>query len=216
MTNSRRVPRSIQRRTTAKKAPKIKIVAYCEGKNTEPDFLLQFSLSRGNGLVDIQPIRAAGVPLTLVRKAVEHKKQLDKTARKSKDPLDKKFQVWALFDRDAHPNIPQAFDMAHGNGVHVAYSNPCFELWPMLHFRSQTAPIHRHHLQRALENEIAGYDSNGSKKVNLETLRDDYNAAKARAISLRQSNLQTGDEMANPYTDVYELFDVIIENGKPA
>lgn len=211
----RRGPRPLKRKSGTK-APKIKIVAFCEGQNTEPIFLKDFSLRAGNGLVLVEPIPAAGVPLTIVQKAVERKLQLERIAKKSKDPLDKAFQVWAVFDCDEHPNIPQAFDMANANNVKVAYSNPCFELWPYLHFKEQNAAIHRHDLQRALTKEISTYKPKGSKTVCLDSLKDDYEEAKKRAKSLIKQHTSSGDiELKpNPYTDAFELFDVIKDNGK--
>ncbi|WP_114725898.1 RloB family protein [Vibrio cholerae] len=211
----RREPRSLKRKG-GNKQPKIKIVAFCEGKNTEPQFLRDFSIQNGNGLVDVQPIPAAGVPLTIVQKAVIHKKELEALAAKSNDPIDSKFQVWAVYDRDEHPNIPQAFDMAFANDIKVAYSNPCFELWPMLHFREQNASIHRHALQKDLGKEIKTYNVKGSKSVTLGSLKDDYATARQRAININKRHIAVSADKPNPYTDVYLLFDEIIGNGKPS
>jgi RloB-like protein len=43
-------------------------------------------------------------------------------------------QVWALFDRDSWPDVPQACADARRLGVHAALSHPAFELWLLLHF----------------------------------------------------------------------------------
>ncbi|MER5659654.1 RloB family protein [Streptomyces mirabilis] len=48
-------------------------------------------------------------------------------------------QVWCLFDRDQHRDIPTAFTRASRAGVKVAYSRPCFELWRLLHYRNYTS-----------------------------------------------------------------------------
>lgn len=210
----RREPRSLKRKSGTRPI-NMKIIAFCEGKNTEPQFLEDFSLLNGNGLVDVEPIRAAGAPLTIVQKASKKKKELVKIAQKSKDPMDLQFQVWAVFDRDEHPNIPQAFDMANANDIRVAYSNPCFELWPMLYIREQNAEIHRHTLQKDLEKEIDGYDSKSSKAIKIDLLKGSYEQAKSRAKSLKKRHEEVGSSMANPYTDVYVLFDEIITYGKP-
>jgi hypothetical protein len=206
------------KRKKATITPNIKIIAFCEGKNTEPHYLETFKKMHGNGLVEIFPIKAAGVPFTLVKSACIEKKALEKIAKKSQDPLDKKFQVWAMFDRDEHPKITESFKMAKDNNVYVAYSNPCFEIWPMLHIKDITADIHRHALQKKLEKIIDGYDSKGSKEACPEMLskkyKGSYETAKARAISLEKQHKQVGVEKGNPYTDVYKLFDLIIKNGK--
>lgn len=209
----RRTPPSIGRKK-GKKKPKIFIYAYCEGANTEPQFIEDFSLSMGNGLVSVEATGASGVPKTIVNKAASKKRELERYAKKSGDPLDKAFQVWAVFDRDEHPMVPEAFEKADSNGIRVAYSNPCFELWPLLHLREQSAEIHRHDLQRRLGEEIPSYDPKRSKNVNLNSLGNNYRLAKSRALRLKEMHNQVGSPKANPYTDVYKLFDVIIENGK--
>lgn len=205
---------SLARKGKVQNKVKIKLVAVCEGQNTEPDFIDDFRLAKGNGLVDVRAIRAAGVPLTIVDKAIAEKKALAKVARRSADPIDRNFEVWAVFDRDEHPHIPAAFDKAYANGIKIAYSNPCFELWPMLHIRNQGAEIHRHDLQRALSIELPCYDADGAKVVKLADLPNNYDEAKRRAEALGRRHEEVGVPKANPYTDVYNLFDAIIENGK--
>ncbi len=59
-------------------------------------------------------------------------------------------QVWALFDRDQHTDIPEAFACLRehnttartaGRGqIQVAFSNPSFDLWLLLHFQQLSAP----------------------------------------------------------------------------
>jgi hypothetical protein len=38
-----------------------------------------------------------------------------------------------------HPNLGRALQLADAGGVNVVVSNPCFELWLILHFQDQTA-----------------------------------------------------------------------------
>jgi hypothetical protein len=47
---------------------------------------------------------------------------------------DDRVQIWALFDRDEHPEIPQAMRDARAGGVRVGFSHPSFDLWLLLHF----------------------------------------------------------------------------------
>ncbi|MCG6400348.1 RloB family protein [Vibrio fluvialis] len=173
----------------------------------------------GNGLVSINCIPAAGCPVTIVDSCVTGKKNLEKIAKRSSDPLDKNFQVWAVFDRDQHPNITNAMEKARANGIKIAYSNPCFEIWPYLHFANQTASIHRHALQKKLEGVLDGYDRKSSKKIDLSLLypQCNYDDAKNRAVSLMNKHHQEATNVveANPSTNVYKLFDLIIKNGKP-
>lgn len=202
-------------RKSGKKKPKIKIIAFCEGKNTEPYYLKKFVEIHGNQLVTIEPVRAAGVPKTIVDKAVLKKKELVKAARKTGDPLDKSFEVWAVFDCDEHPYIPESFEKAKGNNLKVAYSNPCFEVWLYLHKSDQSAAIHRKALGKQLQKLVPSYDPDRAKTLCPSIFtNDEYEKAKQRAQQLKTSHDSVGAGMACPYTDVYELLEVIIANGK--
>ncbi|WP_351019617.1 RloB family protein [Shewanella sp. AC91-MNA-CIBAN-0169] len=205
-------------RSLARKKDKIepgfKIFAFCEGLNTEPKFIEDFIRENSNGLVTVITIGAAGSPFKIVSTAVTKKKELDEIAKLSMDSLDEKFEVWAVFDKDEHPKIPEAFQKAEANNVYIAYSNPCFEIWPILHFKNQTAPIHRHQLQSDLGKLIPNYKKKGSKEIVYSDLPNAYAEAKLKAIALGKDHIAIGTPFGNPYTDVFKLFDKIIKNGK--
>src|SRR5262249_25450256 len=87
-----------------------------------------------------------GAPMQLVETA---------TARRTADLRDAKrgrgsayHEYWCVFDIDEHPNVGPALDLAGTSGISVAVSNPCIELWFVLHFENQTAVLHRHDAQR--------------------------------------------------------------------
>lgn len=143
------------------KSPKVLFKVVCEGKNTEPNYLKEFSAEFGNDLVKVETIGAAGVPLTIVKKAVDLKRSVK--YKKNKNGFEGLSEFWAVFDYDEHPNIPQALNIARDNQVFVAKSNPCFEIWPLLHFVFQRAPIDRHKLQSELSKHMKNYSKNGSK-----------------------------------------------------
>lgn len=206
-------PRSLKR-PRATKRPKCKLYVFSEGKNSEPEYLKSFRRIHSNNLVDIKIVEAAGVPLTIVRKAKAKVQELKKAAKKSGDSLDLEFKVWAVFDRDAHPNINAAFDEAHTAGVCIAYSNPCFEIWPYLHLVNHSAPIHRHDLQRNLNKVLPCYNPSRAKTVKADDIDKHYDTAKARAQRLANSHASVGTPMASPYTDFFELTDLIKKNGK--
>lgn len=209
---ARKIPQSKSTsRKLGTKPPKFLIIAFCEGKNTEPEYLKSFAKHYGNGLVRVEPVAPAGVPLTVVEKAVTRKKGLD--AKKKMDSFDSLYEVWAVFDRDDHPNISKAIDLARGNNVHTAISNPCIEIWPLLHFTFHRSYIHRHDLQRELAKYMASYQSNGSKLIDYELIKDNFNYAKSNAESLLADHEATDNPYGNPSTTFYKLLERIIENG---
>lgn len=48
-------------------------------------------------------------------------------------------EVWCVFDVDEFQDVPRAMRDARAAGVEVAVSNPCFELWLILHFCGHAA-----------------------------------------------------------------------------
>lgn len=211
----RRFPISkVLKRSPPNKDPKFLIVIVCEGEITEPNYLESFAKCHSNGLVDVIPITKGGAPLTLVTKAVEKKKELEKKSRKSKDSYESLFQVWGMFDIDEHPNVAHAKEKARANGVNLAISNPCFELWGVLHFEKHDAPVGRHDIQRKLSQIMTGYQHDESPIFNYQLIKNEYNKARANAVWLENRRQEEGIAGGNPSCDVYKLLDEIIKNGK--
>lgn len=212
---ARKIPQSKSTsRKLGKKSPKFLIIAFCEGKNTEPEYLKSFARHYGNNLVKIEPIAPAGAPLTIVQSAVARKKQED--AKKKTDSFDGLYEVWAVFDIDEHPNIPQAINMAKANNVNTAISNPCIEIWALLHFTFHQSCIHRHDLQRELAKYMASYQPNGSKLIDYELIKDKFTSAKTNAEKQLVDHEAIGNFShyhGNPSTTFHKLLMRIIENG---
>ena len=203
-------------RTTAQRLPRVELVVVCEGKNTEPEYLKECARYYGAGTVRLRPIAAAGVPLTIVKAAINEKATLVDNHRKNKDSFEGCFKVWAIFDRDIHPNVPQALALARKFGIEVAFSNPCFELWPLLHLEEFGTQLGRHALQSRLKSKMPGYDHNDGALINFELIKHRFSEAYIRAklhITARESERCP---QGNPSTSVGILVRKIIENGKHA
>ena len=56
-----------------------------------------------------------------------------------------------MFDVDDHPNFADAVDLARRHGVQLAISNPCIEVWFILHFEEQAAFLDVTDAQRRAE-----------------------------------------------------------------
>lgn len=196
--------------------PKIEIWVYCEGKRTEPAYLTAFRNDHATHLVRVETVPVADVPLTLVNRAVEKKLELERAARRSKDSFAKAFAVWGMFDvdHDRDRAIPQACDKAKASGVHLAISNPCFELWGILHYCYQDGFIKSHDLCRRLATVMPGYDPTHRKEFNYHHMRGNYAVARSRALLGRKRREEEDDPGGNPSTGVIELLDLIIANGR--
>ncbi|MDH3998935.1 MAG: RloB family protein [Desulfuromonadales bacterium] len=212
---SRRHPKSSSlKRPRASQNAKSQVVVVCEGVRTEKAYLDEFAQDFGNGLVSVRPVPVGGAPITVVDRAIEEKKSLAKRARRSRDSFDKNYEVWAMFDRDTHP-IDAAFDKAAANGIKVAFSNPCFELWGILHYEKHNAPDSNKEVQDKLAELMPGYHHKNSPQFIYGTMRGQaYKDAKVNAEWLRARRKEEQNNKGNPYTDVDILMKVIEENGK--
>jgi hypothetical protein len=198
------------RRGRPNRAPRLRVFIFTEGKNTEPTYLKDFAAEHGNSLVVLECEGGAGVPATLVEKA---KTQLT-LVRRSRNSFEKSDQVWVIFDEDEHPKVREAIAQALSLGIKVGYSNPCFEVWLILHHADHDAPDGRHAVQHKLAALDNGYDT-GAKKPTYALLSPNYDQAKARAKKMRARRKKERNPLGCPYTDVDLLTEVIVINGKP-
>jgi hypothetical protein len=161
-----------------------------------------------NPRLHVEVAKETGAPLTVVEIAIRRMQQAEHDATQQQDDNLKWDQVWGVFDVDEHPNLDRAKALAHKNGVALAISNPCFELWALLHFQDQTAHIERDRVRAALQHHLPGYD----KELDFSKVHPTYEQAVERAIHL-DHQADTHDESGrNPTTHVYKLTQVILAN----
>lgn len=181
--------------------PKPTILVMSEGAVTEPEYLEGFVQFTKNPRVDVEVVGGAGVPRTIVESAKARKRENEKRALRERDDNLRYDQVWCVFDIDDHPNVPDAKQMARDNGIKLAISNPCIELWLWLHFADHPGMRHRHDLQKMMEKHIPGYD----KHVNFSDLESGYFDAVRRASHLDDDAKRDNDEGRNPLTGFWRL-----------
>jgi hypothetical protein len=193
-------------RRTPFREPKPIILIVCEGKNTEPQYFDGFARDCRNSRVTIKIAPEHGVPKTLVEIAKKYKKEADAAAKRDKNLAYD--SVWCVFDVDNHPNLSDARQMAHDNGILLAISNPCIELWLILHFRESPGMQDRDRMRRLLRKHVPDYD----KHVVYTTYSTGYEQAVMRAKRMDTSAEAEGDSGRNPTTGVYKLTELIREN----
>ena len=118
---------------TRKRNPVVYLI--CEGSETEIRYFKRFR-SRGCN-IDIIPISS-------------QYKSADRLVQKAKATMGNNpyypedgDSIWCVFDRDDNSNevLLRAKQSAQKEGYHLAYSNPSFELWFLLHFVNQQAEV---------------------------------------------------------------------------
>ena len=144
---------------------KARFVLFCEGRNTEPAYFAAIKKVWTGALISVESRRGVGVPITIAQSAVEFARSegLTRRARRRRNLFEEGDEVWAVFDRDEHERYEEAIGLCETNGIRVARSNPCFEVWLILHERDFDRPDDRHEVQRK-----------------LQRLRPEYNAARAK------------------------------------
>lgn len=194
-------------RAAATKNPARRLLVVCEGTVTEPAYLRGFERHIRNAtlVIDMPDDAHGAVPLTLVNRAHDLKRQAEKHARREKDAFLAYDEVWCVFDIDEHPHINEAFQLAAANSIKLAVSNPCFELWLLLHFRESPGAWDRRDLQRMVGEFIVGY----AKRLDFEAFKLQVGDVTRRARRLNQDADNEGEPGRNPTTGVYRLVDSI-------
>lgn len=180
--------------------PRPTVLIFCEGRETEKQYLEKFARHHRNARIRVEVAGEVGVPFSLVRFARQRKLEIDVKARRQKDENIAYDSVWCVFDIDEHPQVPDAKNMAAENGIHLAISNPCFELWLILHLRESPGMQDRHKVRGLLKKRVPGYD----KHVEFRTFAPGYSEAVKRARRLETTAHDAGTPGHNPTTNVYD------------
>jgi hypothetical protein len=178
---------------------------FVEGLRTEDLYLTYWRRQyRDRVRVEIDPYR--GAPLQLVERAAEAQRSEAREAKRGRGrPHD---QIWCVFDRDEHPNFAAAVTLAGRHGINLAISNPCLELWFILHFEDRTAYLERDAAQHRAE-EILGCSKVLSESA-LSALAERYDEARRRALKLDEKHTGDGSPPgSNPSSGMWRLIDLI-------
>lgn len=203
--NKERAAKDLARRDS-KRAPYDSVLIVCEGEKTEVNYF--------KNLIEVQRLNTANIevtscakgtaPITIVNYAI---------AQAKKRPyLDK---VYCVFDRDDHSSFNQALQkiadlQSKKNKIKffAITSTPCFEIWPLLHFKYTTKQFTRTQNNSGGDNLIAELRSHlpdYQKNITdlYERLKAHLTTAFKNAERLREDNAIT--ENKNPSTDVDQL-----------
>lgn len=214
-------PRDRQRakleRKLGHRSPGRRFLVVCEGKKTEPNYLREIQLA----------MRIHATNLFVTHEGVTEPKQIVEAAweifQNGRGILRPKAAdvVVAVFDRDEHRTYHEALDLVSSldakrprndnkQSVRVLAipSHSCFELWPLLHFKDQQTPIHRHDAFDQVRGYLPGYDKgmNGlfaqTRMLLPEALRRAYRLA---------DKFEPRKE--GPWTSMHLLIHLLLDNA---
>jgi hypothetical protein len=152
-------------------------------------------------------VAGAGVPYTIAKDATEQARELrfPHGVRKQRDSYEENDEIWAVFDRDAHPQFDEAVKLCERSRVGVARSNPCFELWLILHHADYDKPDGSHAVQAHLRSLRPEYDPSSRKLLNCSELVARVEVAEQRAEALLAKRDAEGAPYGPPSTTVFLL-----------
>ncbi|MFE0691061.1 RloB family protein [Streptomyces xiamenensis] len=168
---------------------------FCDSDVTERDYLRALVGHVANPAVTVRIRNKPCSPSQLVAHAASFRD-------KAPEDFD---QVWCVFDVDDYSDIHQAVKKAGDLGIKLAVSNPCFELWLLLHHTPHTAHIMGYRqLVPLLTKHVPAYD-----KARINFPRD-FGPTWARAVERARGLATSGQEYAvNPSTGVWALVEII-------
>lgn len=186
-----------------------RVLIVCEGEMTECNYFdeIRQKLRISTAHVHVLPSERGTDPKNVVKSAEEVFNRKGKSFER----------VYAVFDRDDHPEYANAIFMARSKNeklkndekqrvtFEAIVSVPCFELWLLLHFSEVNSSIHRDRLFQLLKTYIPDYTKGMLNLFDLTA--SSLELAKQRAAALKQKFQQISD--GDPYTDVHELVEFL-------
>ena len=198
-----------RRRVEGVKPERRNVWIVCEGKKTELRYF--------NSLKSQEDIRKANVDVKAVHgdctnpmNIVNH--AIDNLALWGVD-FGHGDGVWCVFDVDTREDqeLQDSHSRAEANQINVALSNPCIELWFLIHFEDQRAGLERDQAASRYRVYQPGYD----KEVDPKLLKPHLPLAIDRAKFLNEMHNRAGRSFlnteGNPSSQVFRIFEFIQE-----
>lgn len=171
-----------------------KLWVLCEGEVTEKDYFENLKAISRNEQVEVRNVWGTGEkPDVLVAHAKRVVSELE---------LQEEDEVWVVCDVDDHKYLKEAIREAKKDPhIQMAISNPCFELWALLHFQDKGGEILRPKLRELIQGQLPGY----KKLLPFRKLHIHYPVAVGRAKALDTAAERDGAPGRNPTTGVWRL-----------
>jgi hypothetical protein len=185
-----------QRSRSCRELRKIFLIV-CEGEKTEPLYFAHFR----------EELRGK-VSIKLVDCNIKDAIGLASFAEKQKERLDidtkGEDRIWIVFDADenSQAQVDRAAMMARRIGADIALSNPCFELWYLLHFEDRREALDRATAVARLRRYLPEYDKSVDCCERLATVQA---SAMQRAQALEEKAGKPLSIAANPSTGVWRV-----------
>lgn len=199
--------KEIERKATGRRKRNPVVYLICEGSETEIRYFKKFRSRKCN--IDIVPIPS-------------QYKSADKLVQKARSTIgyspyypDEGDTIWCVFDRDDNTNamLSKARQVAIKEGYQIAFSNPSFEIWFLLHFNNQTTPVENCEATIKLlkkKGRLEQYEKNKEVYEQLKPLQETaIDRAQKRVAALQDEHTEILSRESNPVTTVAELVEYL-------
>jgi hypothetical protein len=188
----------VRRRRPPTRQPRRTILIVVGANRTEADYLKGMREHFKAATVSMRIVAKPGAPDQLVEYA------RDSCGR------DRYDEVWCVTDVDHYEReggkVTTALSLAAQTDIQIAVSNPCFEIWLLLHREACTSPCENCDVVlRKLRKRLPAYDKS---RLRFEDYAEGLSEAIVRAESLEPSGR---DHSRNPSTGVWRLVKAILE-----
>lgn len=195
-----------------------KVLIGCEGAKTEPLYFNGIRQHLRRSTVDFVIVEPGGSdPKTIVSAVVERVAELERAHKWRRGD-----SAWAVFDGEEHwrtrgerHNWNDAIQLAEAREIRLAISNPCFELWYLLHFQARAAELDRDAALVALRAHMPKYEKNLPLFERLHR-EGGMQPAVERARGLAAMCGRAGwSRWRNPSTGVFRLVELLLGDDAP-
>ncbi len=205
------------KRSHPSQEPYARILIVCVGEVTEPVYFNAFCADMGAN-VEIQVLGLGYTPHRLLSEATSRRNDAARRARgRNGDPYERFDETWCVFDVDGNWiewDIANVISSAKANDIRLAISNPCFELWALMHYERSDGEKTQDEVINRLAKILPGYKKVKSCVLPYTALKDRYQFAADNAQALCAARAQDADEYGNPSTTVQDLTESIIDRSR--
>jgi hypothetical protein len=195
------------RRLVKTRSERRKVWIVCEGPKTEKKYFESFRSQKEIRYANIEIYSISGKntdPLGIVKYANSHLKEWGVDFRGGDG-------VWCVFDVDSNKDqiLRESYDLAMRKNVQIALSNPCIELWFLIHYQDQHAGLERDQAKSEFKKFQPRYDG----EVNNTSLNPLLPKAIERAKHLNDMHDRAGRKLvtteSNPSSQIFRLIEFI-------
>ena len=200
-----RRPNNRKSREISQSPPRPIIRVLVEGEKTEHQYVNILKREYRNIRIELDRGDTGLSAVSLLQRAREYKRR---NTRRTPD-FD---EIWIIFDVDDIPDstINQVIQEARDSGIKTAISNPCLELWLVLHYKDQNGYIERRKIQKEARN-LGIIDQNKHiVTATSQILIEKYHDAKTRAKWLEDKHTGDGSKQwENPSSHVWKFVEFL-------